>query len=148
MSAGQAPADVKDALRASPAKTILALVLIVTGMLKTLDGNDVDHVSRKEPLLALLSNHTLLVTAGILEIILGVALFSRYWKTGLFAVAILVIAFWFITLAAFLSEADPSTCGCIGPITLNYSSHFALLAGLYLFILAAWLQGERNSRSN
>lgn len=123
------------------------MTLVVTGVLKLFDGTDGRLAHHHGQILSLMSSPAVLFLAGVLEVVLGIALMTRFWKISLYIVTALLICFWSVTILAIVSGADPQSCGCIGPVTLDYPSHLALIAGMYALTLTMFLRIGREPQN-
>ncbi|MFQ5749494.1 MAG: MauE/DoxX family redox-associated membrane protein [Planctomycetota bacterium] len=112
------------------AKTILAIYILATGILKWFSSESFPE-SGSFP-------KGLLLLASVVEVLLGATLLSRFWRFGAWGTV-----FWGQSLVVYLLWNGPgfqsSSCGCFGPLEIPYSRHFLLLFGMILLALSILL---------
>jgi len=113
---------------------LLALLLILTGIAKWLPAREAEAVARGAS--TLLPQEVLWVL-GVLEVLLGGALLTRWYHRAAIGTFLLLIggvgALAYLLLAA---DAVAPRCGCLGPINLSASAHVAILCSM---LIPTWI---------
>jgi len=77
-----------------------------------------------------------LVAAAVYELVVGIALWTRFWRLAGHLALCFVLLAWAVLLATVASGGPIASCGCLGSARLPLAGHVALLLGLALL---CWL---------
>lgn len=124
------------------ARLMLAMLLIMTGLAKLIPAREAEAIARGASTLLPREG---LWALGVVEILLGCALFTKWYYRSAIA-ALLLLVGGVATLAYLLFAIGPAAprCGCLGPINLSPSGHIAILCSM---LIPTWIVLSRGGGS-
>ena len=110
-------------------RVTLALVFVAAAAAKLLLGED-SHSHSGSGFEELLRSDWLRHCVSVVELSTACLLVSRSWRVGLDLSVLLAIGFLAVLLGLLLLDVPVSSCGCIGSIPIDLTTHALLAFGI------------------
>lgn len=83
-------------------------------------------------------------TTASLELVIGCAMASRYWRFGAHATWMLAVAGMAVAGERDIGGFEMQYCGCFGALQVSTRMHIGVCAGMFCTAVAALLMKERS----
>jgi hypothetical protein len=100
-------------------KSVVLLLLLTAGGKLVMVFGDVPVLDKASPLIGFISNRTLLLVAGVLEIAVAILMLSGYGGTRMALLAVGALSALFLTFRLMLWATEfQGYCGCLGSLSV------------------------------